>query len=149
MSTAPRKTTSDRFFDALGNRQAGVYDAVRSGNERYHRFNRSLIESARQGSRDWLEVGRRWVANPLDFVGVYEAASDALGNGQARALALTREWIEDAVESQRETREVVRQGFGDVREAVERVQANAPPLLRRAVFARANNSERQATAPEK
>ena len=143
MSTTPRKSAPDRVFDAIIDRQTGIYDAIRSGSERYHRFNRSLIEGARQGSRDWLEVGRRWAANPLDVMGVYEAASEALGNSQARGLALTREWIEDVVESQRETREVVRQGFGDVRQAVERAQENAPPFLRRAARSLRTNSERE------
>jgi len=133
MSTTTRKAFADRFFDGVLERQALMFDAIRSSNDRYHRFNRSLLEGARQGVRDWTEVNRRWLTNPTDLVGTYEAISEAVGNSQARFLALTREWVEDAVESQRETREVVRQGFGNVREAVERVQANAPAFLRRAV----------------
>ncbi len=148
MSTTPRKSASDRFFDAIQDRQAAVFDTIRSGSERLHRFNRSVIEATRQNRRDWTEVGRRWAANPLDLVGLYEAGTEALGNTQARTLALASEWLEDVVESQRETREVVRQGIGDVREAVERVQANAPAFLRRGALARRGNSERE-PAPEK
>src|SRR2546426_7549778 len=117
MSTTPRSASADRFFDALIERQAGAFEALRSSNERYHRFNRSLLEGVRQGSRDWAEVGRRWVTNPTDVVALYESVADTLGNSQARMLALSREWLEDVVESQRETREVMRQGLGDVREA--------------------------------
>jgi len=131
MSTTTRKAATDRFFDSLIERQAGLYDAARSNSERNHRFNRSLIEGARAGSRDWTEVGRRWITNPTDVVGIYEAMTDAVGNGQQRALALTREWIEDVVESQRESRDVIRAGVGDVRQAIEQVQANAPEFLRR------------------
>jgi len=135
MSENPRTPTAERLFDSLLERQATVFDAIRSNSERYHRFNRSIIEGARQTSRDWTEVNRRWLTNPTDLIGVYEAVSEAFGNGQARALALSREWFEDAVETQRESREVFRQGIGDVREVVERAQANVPQIFRR-------NSER-------
>jgi hypothetical protein len=139
MSTSTRKAATDRFFDALLERQASVYDAIRTSNERSHRFSRSVLEGARAGSRDWAEVARRWAASPTDVVGVYEAMTEALSNGQQRTLALTREWIEDIVEGQRESREVVRQGLGDWREAIERVQENAPQFLRRNNWGRRSN----------
>src|SRR6266545_338360 len=123
--------TSDRLTDAILERQAGIFDSIRSTSDRNHRFTRSLIESARQGNRDWLEVGRRLITNPTDITGVYEAVSDAVGNAQSRTIALGREWFEDAVETQRENRELFRQGLGDAREAVERAGARVPQFLRR------------------
>ncbi|MEX0684327.1 MAG: hypothetical protein WD904_12550 [Dehalococcoidia bacterium] len=132
MSTRTRESAADRIFDNIVERQTSVFDAVRSGNERVHRFNRSLIEGARQSTRDWAEVGRAWVNNPTDLVSMYETASEAIGNSQARSLALVREWAEDTVEAQRESREVLRQSLGDVREVVQRVQEGAPELLERA-----------------
>lgn len=131
MSTSTRSSLLDRYFDSVIERQANLFDAVRNSNERYHRFTHSLIEGARQNTHEWLEVQRRWLANPMDLVGAYEAVSEAAGNSQSRALALAREWLEDLVETQREGREVLRQGLGDVREAVQRVQDNAPEFLRR------------------
>ena len=144
MSTSTRTAAVDRLLNAVVERQATWFDAVRSSNDRYHRFNRSLIEGARQGTRDWAEVGRRALLRPTDVVGVYEAVSEAVGNSQARSLALAREWLEDVVESQRETREAVRQSFGDVREAVERAQASAPNFLRRATTRRGNGQKQPA-----
>ena len=149
MSTTTRTSTVDRFFDAMVERQASVYDAMRSGNERSHRFSRSLLEGARQSNRDWTEVGRRLLLNPTDLVGVYEAMSEAVGNQQSRALALAREWIEDVVESQRESREVLKQGIGDWREAIESVQANAPTFLRRTGWSRRNSDKQPQAATEK
>ncbi len=149
MSTQTRTSTVDRLFDAVLERQASVYDAFRSASERNHRFTRSIIEGARQSNRDWTEVGRRFVTNPTDLIGVYEAVSEAVGNQQSRALALSREWIEDVVEGQRESREVMRQGIGDWREALERVQANAPTFLRRSGWARRNHEKQPAEAVEK
>lgn len=140
MSTSTRGSLIDRYFDAVVERQATLFDAVRNSNERYHRFARSLIEGARQNNHDWLEVQRRFLTNPMDLVGTYEAVTEALGNSQSRGLALAREWLDDVVETQREGREVVRQGLGDVREAVQRVQDNAPQFVRR-VTQRANGQK--------
>jgi len=130
MAADTRSEATDKFFDSIIERQATLYDAVRAASDRYHRFNRSVVEGARMSSRDWTEVGRRVITNPRDMVAVYEAISEAVGNQQQRNLALAREWVEDRVEAQRETREVLRQGIGDVREVVERVQAQAPEFLR-------------------
>ena len=131
MTTRTRESATDRIFDGILQRQATMFDVVRSNNERINRFNHSVIEGARQGSRDWAAVGRRWATKPTDIVGVYEAAAEAIGNSQTRTLALAREWVEDATQSQRETAEALRQGLGDAREALQRVQESAPKLLRR------------------
>jgi hypothetical protein len=101
---------------------------------------------ARQGSRDWTDVSRRWITNPTDLVGVYEAISEAIGDAKARVLALAREWLDDVVESQRESREVLRQGLGDVRVAVERAQERAPNFLRRGNRVRSENGQEEVAA---
>ena len=132
MTTRTRESATDRIFDGILQRQATIFDVVRSSNERINRFNHSVIEGARQGSRDWAEVGRLWANKPTDIVGVYEAAAEAIGNSQTRSLALAREWVEDATQSQRETADAMRQGLGDAREVLQRVQERAPQLLRRA-----------------
>jgi len=146
MSTTTRSSLVNRYFDAIIERHATLFDAIRNSAERYQRFNRSLIEGARHNGQEWLEVQRRWLTNPMDLVGTYEAVSEAIGNSQSRTLALAREWLDDAVETQREGREVVRQGLGDVREAVQRVQDNAPQFLRRA--AERTNGQKEAVAEE-
>ena len=132
MTTRTRESATDRIFDGILQRQTTLFDVIRSSNDRLNRFNHSVIEGARQGSRDWAEVGRRWAEKPTDLVGVYEAAAEAVGNSQTRSLALAREWVEDATQSQRETSDALRQGLGDAREVLQRVQESAPQLLRRA-----------------
>lgn len=138
----PRESAPARFFDSIAERQTAWFDTIRAAADRYHRFNRSLIEGARQSSADWTEVTRRFLTEPANFMGTYEAISEAIGNGQARTLALGREWWDDRVEAQRETQEVLRQGFGDVRDAVERAQLNAPDFLRRGLRRNADEEER-------
>ena len=108
MATSTRETATNRLFDSAIERQTALYDALRAATDRYHRFNRSRIEGARQSNADWADAGRRWANNPTDLLGVYEAAAEAFGNGQARTLALAREWVEDRLEAQRETRESFR-----------------------------------------
>ncbi|HVP05362.1 MAG TPA: hypothetical protein VMT90_06785 [Dehalococcoidia bacterium] len=148
MATSTRETATNRLFDSVIERQAAIYDALRSATDRYHRFNRSVLEGYRQSTADWTEVGRRWLTNPTDVLGVYEAASEALGNGQARTLALAREWLEDRLEAQRETRESFRKGFGDVREAVERARADAPEFFRRGFRRGTANGREEKAAKE-
>jgi hypothetical protein len=147
MATSSRETATNQLFDAVIERQVAIFDYWRSAADRYHRFNRSLIEGARQSNQDWADVGKRWLNSPTDLLGVYEAATEALGNGQARTLALAREWVEDRLEAQRETRDSLRKGLGDVREVVERARADAPEFLRRG-FRRSNGREERATAKE-
>ena len=120
----------DRLFETIIERQESRFDTIKSINERYYRFVRSVIEATRQGAHDWTNVGRGWAQRPTDIVGLYESASEALANDQARRIALRQEMLDDLAESQRESREVVRRGFGEVREAVERVQETVPAFLR-------------------
>ena len=133
----------DRLFMAMIERQETTFDAIRAGNERYHRFTRSVLEASRQGARDWTNVARGWAQRPTDIVGLYESISDAAANGQARRLALWQEALEDLTESQREGREVMRGGLGRVRQVVERVQGNVPSFLR----ARVPSLQRDETKP--
>ncbi len=105
---------------------------------------RSVVEATRQGAHDWTNVGRRWAERPTDVVGLYEAASEVLANSQARRIALWQEMLDDLAESQRESREVVRRSFGEVREAVERVQETVPSFLR----ARVSSLRRSEAEPE-
>jgi hypothetical protein len=120
----------DRLFETIIERQESSFDTIKGINERYYRFVRSMVEATRQGAHDWTNVGRGWAQRPTDIVGLYESASEAISNGQARRIALWQEMLEDLAESQREGREVVRRSFGEVREAVERVQENVPSFLR-------------------
>ena len=120
----------DRLFETIIERQESSFDTIKGINERYYRFVRSVIEATRQGAHDWTNVGRRWTERPTDIVSLYETASEALANDQARRIALRQEMLDDLAESQREGREVVRRSFGEVREAVERAQETVPSFLR-------------------
>ncbi len=120
----------DRLFETIIERQESRFDTIKSINERYYRFVRSVVEATRQGAHDWTDVGRRWAERPTDIVSLYESASEALANDQARRIALRQEMLDDLAESQRESREVVRRSFGEVREVVERVQETVPSFLR-------------------
>ncbi len=124
------RNSIDRLFEAISERQESTFDTVKGANERYHRFARSVIEGVRQGAHDWTNVAGGWAQRPTDIVGLYESASEAVANGQARRLALWQEFLEDLAESQREGREVMRRNFGEVREAVERVEETVPSFLR-------------------
>ena len=143
-----RETATDRVFDFFLERQTALFEAIRASTDRTNRFNHSLIEGARQSSQDWVELGRRWLDRPTDLIGLWEGASEAIGNAQQRNLALLREWIEDSVEVSRENTEAIRRGIGDVREVVERVQVNAPEFLRRGLRRGDNGAEERVSTAE-
>ena len=124
------RSNIDRLCMAVIERQEASFDTYKAANERYHRFARSVIQGVRQGAHEWTNVARGWTQRPTDIVGLYESVSETVVNDQTRRLALWQEMLEDLAESQREGREVMRRGFGEVREAVERVQENVPSFLR-------------------
>lgn len=147
MTADSRASVTDRLFDSLVEQQATYFDSWRTAFERYHRYNQNLLEGSRQSAREWADVFRTMALRPTDVVAVYEAVADAVGSGQARALALAREWIEDRAEGQREVREAARRSFVDVQQAVKEAQESAPDLLRN-VRTRRTNGARQAAAAE-
>jgi hypothetical protein len=150
MATSSRESATDRVFDFFLERQTALFQAIRASADRTNRFNHSLIDGVRQSSQDWIEVNRRWLDRPTDIIGLWEGASEAWGNAQQRNLSLVREWIEDRVEVQRESTEALRRGIGEVREVVERAQANAPDFLRRGLLSRqeGNGAEERVEATE-
>ena len=130
MSPATETRPYDRVIDSFLDRQASVFDAFRSGNDRNHRFARSVLEVTRQNTRDWFEVNRRFLSNPRDLVGVYEAASDAY-----RRLTVARSSADARVDRRRR---------GD---AAREPRGPAPGPRRRARSRRARARER-ARPPE-
>ena len=139
----------DRLLETIIERQEARFDTIKGINERYYRFVRSVVEATRQGAHDWTNVGRGWAQRPTDVVGLYESASEVLANDQARRIALWQEMLDDVAESQREGREVVRRSFGEVRQAVERVQETVPSFLRaRVPSLRRNEAEPEPVAKE-
>jgi len=147
MATSAR-STADRLFDAVIDRHDAAFHALKATTERRFRFSRSVIEGARQGGLDLVEVAHKWSQRPADVIGLYESLADAVGNAQARSLALAQEWLEDIAESQREGREVLRRGIGEWREAAESVRANVPNFLRRTASAVRRNAAEPETAGE-
>lgn len=146
--TTTARTPTDRLFDAIIDRHDAAFHALKATTERQFRFSRSVIEGARQGGLDLVEVTRKWSHRPADVIGLYESLADAFGNAQARSLALAQEWLEDVAESQREGREVLRRGIGEWREAAESVRANVPNFLRRTASAVRRNAAEPEPAGE-
>jgi hypothetical protein len=147
MTAETRASVTERLFESVIEQQATFFDSWRTAGDRYHRYNQSILEGARQSTREWADVMRTWATRPTDVVAVYEAVADAVGSGQARTLALAREWIEDRAEGQREVREAARRSLGDVRQVVQQAQESAPELLRN-VRNRRSNGAKQPAATE-
>jgi len=111
--------TAERFFNALSESYAAMLDAIKAGNERGYRVSSTLIEEARKGQREAIELGKKWAQAPTDIPALYGAVIELMTKAQSRALELAREWVDDLAESRQDAREVIRRVVNANRSAAE------------------------------
>jgi membrane protease subunit (stomatin/prohibitin family) len=107
MATA--KGFTDRVFDALEESSQALVGRATSGTERVHRITASLIKEAEWTQQGALELGRKFVQNPLDIAGLSTAAFQKSGEAQNRGFEVARQMVEELSTSAQETRETVQQ----------------------------------------
>ncbi len=83
------RSSIDRQIMAIIERQETTFDAIRAGNERYHRFTRSALEASRQGAREWTNVAQGW-AQLGDSRGLDDLLHWAAGGGPNQRLVAAR-----------------------------------------------------------
>ncbi len=86
------RSSLDSRFNAITNRHMMVFYTIRRLAESNRDTLHEAIESARQGAREWADVGRRWAKQPSDLTSLFAEATEAAANAQARSLALVRRW---------------------------------------------------------
>src|SRR3990172_2265589 len=101
----PKTETVDKFFDAVTDAYDALLDAMKSGSDRGYRVSKRLIEETETGQRDVIELTRRLASSPRDVGGFYSAPIRSLTDAQGRVLELTRQLIDEVVETQQEARE--------------------------------------------
>ena len=121
-----------KFFEALNETSDAFIDAVRAANDRNHRVSTAIIEQTQEGQREAVELAKKWIAAPFDFLGIYGSLVENSTKAQGRALEVTRLWFGEMSDAQRETREIVQRVVGANRSAGE-----ATIELARGAFSRA------------
>jgi len=137
----PKTETIDQFFGAVTEAYDSLLDAVKASNDRGHRLSRRLIEEVEKGQREAIELTRRLAGAPRDVAGFYSTAVRSLTDAQARALDLTRQLLDEAMETQQEARDTVarvieanrnagRAAIAATRETVEQAGGVVRPRVR-------------------
>ena len=130
-----------KLFDAMNESSDAIIDAVRAANDRGHRFSTALIEQAQESQREAVELTRKWIDAPLDFLGLLTSITETTTKAQGRALDATRQWFGEMAEAQQESRDVIQRMVNANRAAGE-----ATVELTRGIFTRANEAVQSATA---
>ena len=130
-----------KLFDAMNESSDALVDAVRAANDRGHRFSTALIEQAQESQREAVELTRKWIDAPLDFLGLLTSITETTTKAQGRALDATRQWFGEMAEAQQESRDVIQRMVNANRAAGE-----ATVELTRGIFSRANEAVQSATA---
>jgi hypothetical protein len=115
------ENATQKFFDALNQSYDAWIEALRTGNERTHRFSLAVLDEARKGQREAIDLGKKWVDAPLDIISFYSSVIETATRAQGRALELTRQWFSDAAESQKDARQVAQRMMDANRSAGEAV----------------------------
>ena len=130
-----------KLFDAMNESSDAVVDAVRAANDRGHRFSTAFIEQAQEGQREAVELTRKWIDAPLDFLGLLSSMTETTTKAQGRALDATRQWFGEMAEAQQESRDVIQRMVN-----ANRAVGEATVELTRGIFTRANDAVQSATA---
>ena len=138
----PQPSTIDKFFNAVDDAYDIILDTVKAGADRGHRVSKGLIEQAQKGQREALELAHTIATSPTDLGKVSGAVVETLTKTQGRVLETSRQWLDEALDSQQERREALRRWIDANRQAGEAVVEAS-----RGLFGRAQERARQAVRP--
>jgi hypothetical protein len=128
---------TSKLIEALNESTDALIDAIRAANDRGHRFSIAMLEQAQESQREAAELARKWIAAPLDIMGLVSAIVENTTKAQARALDATRQWFGELSDAQRETRELIQRITTANRQA-----GTAGIEVARAMITRRGNGER-------
>jgi hypothetical protein len=138
----PQPSSVDKFFGAVDDAYDVILDTLKAGVDRGHRVSKSLIEQAQTGQREALESAHSVAKSPTDLAKASSSVVETLTNTQGRVLETSRQWLDEALDSQQEGREALRRLIEANRQAGEAVVESS-----RGVFGRARERAREAVRP--
>jgi len=140
----PQPSTIDKFFGAVDDAYDVILDTIKAGSDRRYRVSKGLIEQAEKGQREALELAHTIAKSPTDLGKASAAVVETLTKTQGRILETSRQWLDEALDSQQERREGLRRWIDANRQAGEAVVEAS-----RGVFGRAQERARQAVRPNR
>src|SRR3989304_916673 len=107
-----QQSSVDKFFDAVDNAYDVVLDTLKAGVDRGYRVSKSLIEQAQTGQHEALELAQSVAKSPTNVANATGAVVQTLTKTQARVLEISRQWLDEALDSQQEGRGAPRRRAG-------------------------------------
>lgn len=134
----PQQDTIDKFFGAVDDAYDVILDTIKAGSDRGYRISKGLIEQAERGQREALDLAHTIVRSPTDLGKASSAVVETFSNTQGRILETSRQWLDEALDTQQEGREALRRLIDANRQAGEAVVEAS-----RTAFGRAQERARQ------
>jgi hypothetical protein len=138
----PQTSSIDKFFNAVDDAYDVILDTVKAGADRGYRVSKGLIEQAEKGQREAVELAHSVVKSPTDIGQTTGAVVETFTKTQGRVLETSRQWLDEALDTQQEGREALRRWIDANREAGEAVIEAS-----RGLFGRAQERARHAVRP--
>ena len=128
----PQPSSIDKFFGAVDDAYDVVLDTLKAGVHRGYRVSKEVIDQAQTGQREAVELAATIAKSPTDLAASSGAVVKTLTNTQGRALGLSRQWLDEAMDAQQEGREALRRLIDANRQAGEAVIQSSRGLAGRA-----------------
>jgi hypothetical protein len=138
----PQPSSIDKFFNAVDDAYDVLLDTLKAGVDRGHRVSKGLIDSVQEGQREAIELAQAIVNAPTDVGKATGAVVNTLTHTQGRVLQVSRQWLDEALDSQQEGRDQLRRLIDANRQAGEAVIESS-----QALFGRARDRARQVIRP--
>ena len=128
----PQPSSIDKFFGAVDDAYDVVLDTLKAGVDRGYRVSQGLIGQAQAGQKETVELAATIAKSPTDLAKSSGAMVETLTKTQGRALGLSRQWLDEAMDAQQEGREALRRLIDANRQAGEAVIQSSRGLAGRA-----------------
>ena len=138
----PQTSNIDKFFDAVDDAYDIILDTIKAGADRGYRVSKGLIDQAEKGQREALDLAHTIATSPTDLGKASSTVVETLTKTQGHVLEISRQWLDEALDSQQEGREALRRWVDTNRQAREAVVEAS-----RELFGRAQERARQAVRP--
>ncbi len=138
----PQPSATDKLFGAVDDAYDVLLDTLKAGVDRGHRVSRGLIEQAQTGQHEALELARSVAKSPTDLARTSGALVETLTNTQGRVLNTSRQWLDEALDSQQEGRVALRRLIVANRQVGQAVIETS-----RGLFGRARERAREVVRP--
>lgn len=138
----PQVSPIDKFFDAVDEAYEVALDTLKAGTDRGYRVSRTLIDQAQKGQHEALQLAQTIVKSPTNLAQTAGVVVQNVTRTQGRVLEVSRQWLDEALDSQQEGREAVRRLIDANRQAGEAVVEAS-----RGAFGRARSRATQIVRP--